>query len=27
VLKGHKWLEHVVTVTVIIFAVMLWVTE
>lgn len=27
VLKGHKWLEHVVTVTVVIFAVMLWVTE
>jgi uncharacterized membrane protein YfcA len=27
VLKGHKWLEHVVTATVIVFAVMLWVTE
>ena len=27
VLKGHKWLEHVVTATIIIFAVMLWVTE
>jgi uncharacterized membrane protein YfcA len=27
VLKGHKWLEHVVTVTIVIFAVMLWVTE
>ena len=24
VLKGHKWLEHVVTVTIVIFAVMLW---
>jgi uncharacterized membrane protein YfcA len=27
VLKGHKWLEHVVTVTIVIFAVLLWVTE
>jgi uncharacterized membrane protein YfcA len=27
VLKGHKWLEHVVTVTIVIFAVMLWITE
>jgi hypothetical protein len=27
VLKGHKWLEHVVTVTVVIFAILLWVTE
>ncbi|HXG87407.1 MAG TPA: sulfite exporter TauE/SafE family protein [Vicinamibacterales bacterium] len=27
VLRGHKWLEHVVTATVIIFAVMLWVTD
>ena len=27
VLKGHKWLEHVVTVTIIVFAVLLWVTE
>jgi uncharacterized protein len=27
VLKGHKWLEHVVTATLIIFAVMLWITE
>jgi uncharacterized membrane protein YfcA len=27
VLKGHKWLEHVVTVTVIVFAILLWVTE
>jgi uncharacterized membrane protein YfcA len=27
VLKGHKWLEHVVAVTIVIFAVMLWVTE
>lgn len=27
VLRGHKWLEHVVTVTIVIFAVMLWVTE
>ena len=27
VLKGHKWLEHVVTATIIIFAIMLWVTE
>lgn len=26
VLKGQKWLEHVVTVTVIVFAVLLWVT-
>lgn len=25
--RGHHWLEHVVTATVIIFAVMLWVTE
>ncbi len=27
VLKGHRWLEHVVTVTVIVFAILLWVTE
>jgi len=27
VLKGHKWLEHIVTATIIVFAVMLWVTE
>lgn len=27
VLKGHKWLEHIVTITIIVFAVMLWVTE
>jgi uncharacterized protein len=27
VLRGHKWLEHVVTITVVIFAIMLWVTE
>jgi uncharacterized membrane protein YfcA len=27
VLKGHKWLEHVVTVVIVVFAVMLWVTE
>jgi uncharacterized membrane protein YfcA len=27
VLKGHKWLEHVVTITVIVFATLLWVTE
>lgn len=27
VFKGHKWLEHVVTVTIIVFAVLLWVTE
>jgi uncharacterized membrane protein YfcA len=27
VFKGHKWLEHVVTVTVVLFAVLLWVTE
>jgi uncharacterized membrane protein YfcA len=27
VLKGHKWLEHVVTVTVVVFAILLWVTE
>lgn len=26
VLKGQKWLEHVVTVTIIVFAVLLWVT-
>ena len=27
VLKGHHWLEHVVTVTIVIFAILLWVTE
>jgi uncharacterized membrane protein YfcA len=27
VLKGHKWLEHAVTVTVIMFAILLWVTD
>jgi uncharacterized membrane protein YfcA len=27
VLKGHKWLEHAVTVIVIVFAIVLWVTE
>lgn len=27
VLKGHKWLEHVITATVIVFAVLLWVTD
>jgi uncharacterized membrane protein YfcA len=27
VLKGHRWLEHIVTVTIVIFAVMLWITE
>lgn len=27
VLRGHKWLEHVVSITVVIFAIMLWVTE
>jgi uncharacterized protein len=27
VLKGHTWLEHVVTVTVVVFAILLWVTE
>ena len=27
VLKGHRWLEHAVTATIVIFAVMLWVTE
>lgn len=27
VLKGHKWLEHVVTGTIVVFAIMLWVTE
>ncbi len=27
VFKGHKWLEHVVTATVVVFAVLLWVTE
>lgn len=27
VLKGHKWLEHAVTITIVIFAVLLWVTD
>jgi uncharacterized protein len=27
VLNGHRWLEHVVTVTVVLFAILLWVTE
>jgi uncharacterized membrane protein YfcA len=27
VFKGHKWLEHVVTVTVVVFAVLLWITD
>jgi len=27
VFKGHKWLEHAVTVTIVVFAVLLWVTE
>jgi len=27
VLKGHKWLEHVVTATVVVFAALLWVTK
>lgn len=27
VLKGHKWLEHAVTATIVVFAVMLWVTD
>jgi len=27
VLKGHKWIEHVVTSTIVVFAVLLWVTE
>jgi uncharacterized protein len=27
VLRGHKWLEHVVSITVVIFAIMLWITE
>ena len=27
VFKGHKWLEHVVTATIVVFAVLLWVTE
>jgi uncharacterized membrane protein YfcA len=27
VLKGHKWLEHVVTVAIVVFAILLWVTE
>jgi uncharacterized membrane protein YfcA len=27
VFKGHTWLEHVVTVTVVVFAVLLWVTK
>jgi uncharacterized protein len=26
IFKGHKWLEHVVTVTVVVFALLLWVT-
>jgi uncharacterized membrane protein YfcA len=26
VFKGHRWLEHVVTVTIVVFAVLLWVT-
>jgi uncharacterized membrane protein YfcA len=27
VFKGHKWLEHVVTATIVVFAVLLWMTE
>ena len=27
VFKGHKWLEHVVAATIVVFAVLLWVTE
>jgi hypothetical protein len=27
VLKGHRWLERVVTATIVVFAVLLWVTE
>jgi uncharacterized membrane protein YfcA len=27
VLKGHRWLEHFVTATIVVFAVLLWVTE
>lgn len=27
VLKGHRWLERLVTVTVVIFAILLWITE
>lgn len=27
VLKGHKWLEHVVTATIVVFAILLWVTD
>lgn len=27
VLKGHTWIEHVVTVTIVAFAILLWVTE
>ena len=27
VFKGHTWLEHVVTATIVVFAVLLWVTE
>jgi uncharacterized membrane protein YfcA len=27
VFKGHKWIEHVVTMTIVVFAVLLWVTE
>jgi uncharacterized membrane protein YfcA len=27
VLKGHRWLEHLVTATIVVFAVLLWVTD
>ena len=27
VVKGHKWLEHIVTVTLIVFAILPWITE
>lgn len=27
VLKGHKWLEHLVTATIVVFAILLWVTD
>jgi hypothetical protein len=27
VFKGHKWLERVVTATIVVFAVLLWITD
>ena len=27
VLKGHKWLEHILTATLVVFAILLWLTE